>query len=250
MDRVDRAGITALEPAISAAYQIGVFLPDHGMSVNPQRQATVIAEALSRRDVVFKTEQIVGFGIEGKRIVGVKTPQGIHPADEVVVAAGAWSAELLASLGYRIPLETQRGYHIDLPAPGIAIERPVIPADRKVFITPLEMGLRVAGTVELAGLAAPPSERRAKLLLGDLAAVIPQAITVPQKPFWMGHRPCLPDSLPVIGESKQWDGLWFGFGHGHLGLTASAVTGDVIARSMLGAKPNLDMAPYAAERFS
>jgi D-amino-acid dehydrogenase len=250
IEMVDRAALHELEPEVSNAYQLAVFLPDHGMSLNPERQATVVAEALMRRGVVFAREAVTGFRIEGQRVTGVVTSTGPRAADSVVVAAGAWSAQLLQSIGYNIPLETQRGYHIDLPEAGVTLSRPVIPADRKVFITPMEDCLRVAGTVEIAGLEAPPTAKRARLLLGDLAAVFPQARTERQKPFWMGHRPCLPDSLPVIGPSAEWGGLWFGFGHGHLGLTASAVTGDLIARSMLGPKPNIDMAPYSAERFS
>lgn len=249
MDIIGRAALEELEPGIATAYQHGIFLPDHGMSVNPFRQSTVIADALRQRGVSFAQEAMSGFDVEGQRVTGVKTGSGSIAFDTVVIAAGAWSAELLRQLGYDIPLETQRGYHIDLPAAGVTPSRPIIPADRKVFITPMEIGLRVAGTVEIAGLRAPPTPRRAQLLLGDLAAVFPQARTERQEPFWMGHRPCLPDSLPVIGPSRKWGGLWFGFGHGHLGLTASAVTGDLIARSMFGERPNLDLASYAAERF-
>ena len=136
-----------------------------------------------------------------------------------------------------------------LPAAGISLQRPVVPADRKAFITPMEAGLRVAGTVEFGGLDAPPTPRRAELLLEDLRSVFPQASAEGLEGFWMGHRPCLPDSIPVVGPVKAWPGLWCAFGHGHLGLTGSAPTGAILARAMLGPKPNLDLAPYAVERF-
>ena len=152
-------------------------------------------------------------------------------------------------LGYRIPLESQRGYHITLRDTGIEIHRPVVPADRKVFITSQEAGLRVGGTVEFAGLDAPPNPARAELLMDDLRAVFPQARLNGERSTWMGHRPCLPDSLPVIGESARHRGLWFAFGHGHLGLTAAAITGEAVARGLLGEPPQLDLGPYAAARF-
>jgi D-amino-acid dehydrogenase len=129
----------------------------------------------------------------------------------------------------------------------------VVPADRKVFITPQESAqgsvLRVGGTVEFAGLQAPPNQARVDLLLEDLAAVFPQARLAGPRSDWMGHRPCLPDSLPVIGESPAHRGLWLAFGHGHLGLTGAAVTGDVLARAMHGEPPGLDLSPFSAARF-
>jgi D-amino-acid dehydrogenase len=181
--------------------------------------------------------------------LGVRLSQRSLSADKIVVAAGAWSAKLLRPLGHRIPLESQRGYHITLKDTGVDIRRPVVPADRKVFITPQEAGLRVGGTVEFAGLEAPPNPARADLLLEDLSAVFPQARLAGPRSDWMGHRPCLPDSLPVIGESPAHRGLWLAFGHGHLGLTGAAVTGDVLARAMHGEPPGLDLAPFSVARF-
>jgi D-amino-acid dehydrogenase len=125
----------------------------------------------------------------------------------------------------------------------------VVPADRKVFISPLEGGLRVAGTVELAGLDAPPTEARARLLHRDLLAAFPGARTDAPQPFWMGHRPCLPDSMPVMGPVAAWGGLHACFGHGHLGLTASARAGEILARMIAGAPVEEDMTPFAIERF-
>jgi D-amino-acid dehydrogenase len=147
-------------------------------------------------------------------------------------------------------LETQRGYHVNLPAAGIDISRPVVPADRKVFITPMEGGLRVAGTVEFGGLDGAPNEARARLLYDDLAAAFPQARRDGAEGFWMGHRPCLPDSVPVIGPAQRLRGLWFAFGHGHLGLTGSAPTARMLAPAILGQPTNQDLAPFAAERFA
>ena len=222
IEELDRGGITALEPAVSPAYKLAQFLPDHAHCANPHRYCTTLAEALVRAGGRIERDRALRLEVEGRRIVSVTGMRANHAADEVIVAAGAWSALLLRPLGYRIPLETQRGYHIELPSAGLGVGRCLVPSDRKVFITPMETGLRVAGTVEFGGLNRPPTPARAELLYKDLRAVLPDADTSGSSGFWMGHRPCLPDSLPVIGPSRRYGGLWFAFGHGHLGLTAAA----------------------------
>lgn len=244
------AAIQALEPDMRGDYQLGVFIPDQGSCVNPLRLAQVVARGVERLGGTIRREAVQAIITEGGRVTGVATASGAIMADQVVLAAGAWSARLLQPLGIKVPLETQRGYHVMLPDAGINLQRPVIPADRKVFATPMEGGLRIAGTVEFGGLEAPPTPRRAELLLNDLRSAFPQARTEGAQAFWMGHRPCLPDSLPVLGPVRRWPGLWCAFGHGHLGLTGSAPTGAVLARAMLGPKPNLDLTPFAVERFA
>jgi D-amino-acid dehydrogenase len=112
----------------------------------------------------------------------------------------------------------------------------------------MEDGLRVAGTVEFGGLTQPPTRKRAEFLLRDLSRVFPRAQVPPDWSFWMGHRPCFPDSLPVMGPSRH-RGLWLNFGHGHLGLTMSAISGDILARAICGAPTNIDLAPLSFERF-
>lgn len=241
--------IQALEPDIRGDYQLGLFIPDQGSSVNPLRQAQVVARGVARLGGTIRQAAVTALATEGGRVTGAMTAAGLESADRVVLAAGAWSARLLAPLGIRVPLESQRGYHVMLPEAGITLQRPVVPADRKAFISPMEHGLRLAGTVEFGGLDHPPTPRRAELLLRDLAMAFPQARTAGMREFWMGHRPCLPDSLPVLGPVARWPGLWCAFGHGHLGLTGSAPTGAILAKAMLGPAPNLDLAPFAVERF-
>jgi glycine/D-amino acid oxidase-like deaminating enzyme len=241
--------IREVEPAMQGDYALGLLIPEQGSSVNPQRQAQVVACGVERLGGTIRREAVQALLTKDGRVTGVATAAGPIAADQVVLAAGAWSARLLAPLGLRVPLETQRGYHVMLPNARITLQRPVVPADRKAFISPMEDGLRVAGTVEFGGLAAPPTPRRGALLLEDLRKAFPQARTEGAAGHWMGHRPCLPDSLPVLGPVKSWPGLWCAFGHGHLGLTGSASTGALLARAMLGPAPNLDLAPFAVERF-
>jgi D-amino-acid dehydrogenase len=197
----------------------------------------------------IRAAEVRAIRMDGRRAAGVRTDAGDIPAAQVVLAAGAWSARLLAPLGIKVPLETQRGYHVMLPDAGVTPGRILAPADRKVFISPMEEGLRVAGSVEIAGLDAPPNEARAQLLLDDLRAVFPQVRT-DGATTWMGHRPCLSDSVPVMGPLRTWDGIWCAFGHGHLGLTGSAPTGAIIAAAIAGETPNIDLAPFSAERFA
>ena len=249
MQVLDRAGILALEPAVGPAYTVGVYLPDQAMVADPYRYCEELARALAHRGAGILRDDVRAIEIGPGGVLGVRLSRGPVAADKVVVAAGAWSAELLRPLGHRIPLESQRGYHITLKDTGVDIRRPVVPADRKVFITPQESGLRVGGTVEFAGLEAPPNPSRAELLLQDLTAVFPEARLTGPRSDWMGHRPCLPDSLPVIGESPTHCGLWLAFGHGHLGLTSAAVTGDVLAHAMHGEPPGLDLVLFSVARF-
>jgi glycine/D-amino acid oxidase-like deaminating enzyme len=248
VEQLGRAGILALEPEVGPDYTVGMFTPEQGMSINPYRQVVAIAEDFSRLGGRIVRDRVVAIDTEGTRVRAVRGESATYPADHAVICAGAWSAELLAQLGYRIPLESQRGYHVAIPAPGIAVGRPVIAADRKVFLTPMEDGLRVAGTVEFGGLARAPTRKRADYLVRDLARVFPRARIPAVWSYWMGHRPCLPDSLPVMGPSRH-RGLWLCFGHGHLGLTMSAVSGDILARAIRGEPSNIDLEPFSFARF-
>jgi glycine/D-amino acid oxidase-like deaminating enzyme len=248
VEQLGRAGILALEPEVGPDYTVGMFTPEQGMSINPYRQVVAIAADFSRRGGRIVRDRVVAIDMEGTRVRAVRGESATYPADHAVICAGAWSAELLAQLGYRIPLESQRGYHVAIPAPGIAVGRPVIAADRKVFLTPMDDGLRVAGTVEFGGLARAPTRKRADYLVRDLARVFPRAKIPADWSYWMGHRPCLPDSLPVMGPSRH-RGLWLCFGHGHLGLTMSAVSGDILARAIRGEPSNIDLEPFSFARF-
>ena len=169
-------------------------------------------------------------------------------ADAVVIAAGIHSKPLAERLGSRVPLESERGYHVMLEAPTVVPRIPTCSGEGKYFMTPMEGGLRVAGTVELAGLAAPPNYERADAMLPGAKRLLP-GLAHGKVERWMGHRPSLPDSLPVLGRSPRFPNAFFAFGHGHVGLTAAAPTSEIIADLIGGRTPYLDVKPYAAERF-
>lgn len=248
IERLDRAGIQAMEPAVDDRYGIGLFLPEAAWVSQPLRYATAIADKLREMGVEIIQDDVRGLSADGEGWT-IAAGRGTHRVDEVVVAAGAWSATLLNTLGVKVPLETQRGYHLSIPQPGMSVSRTVVLADRKVFITPMEDGLRVAGTVEYGGLTRAPSAARAALL-GEHARSGLKGLDLSRgASTWMGHRPCLPDSLPVIGEVPGHAGLWTAFGHGHLGLTGSAPTGKLLADVMTGTASADRLAPFSVARF-
>jgi glycine/D-amino acid oxidase-like deaminating enzyme len=249
VERLDRADILALEPEVGSDYRIGIFTPDQGMSINPYRQVTTIAADFARRGGRIVRDRIVAIEVEADRVRALRGETAAYACDHAVICAGAWSTQLLAGLGYALPLESQRGYHVTIPSGGITVRRPVIAADRKVFLTPMEDWLRVAGTVEFGGLARPPTRKRAEYLVRDLSRVFPRVQVPADWSFWMGHRPCFPDSLPVMGPGHH-RGLWLNFGHGHLGLTMSAGSGDMLARAICGEPSNIDLAPLSFARFA
>ena len=169
------------------------------------------------------------------------------------MAAGAFSKPLASSLGDRVPLETERGYHLMIKDPEAQPRVPTSDADGKFVATPMETGLRFAGTVELAGLAAPPDWRRARMLLDQGRKMLPAlGARYPEERIsvWMGFRPSLPDSLPCIGPSSASPDVIYAFGHGHVGMASSPMTGKLVADLVAGRKPSIDVAPFRPERFA
>lgn len=233
VEHLDRAGIVALEPSIGQRYRAGRFLPDHATIVNPLRYVQAIVAAFTAQGGQLQRADVSALEPQTGGLWGVQTSHGSPGFNHVVVAAGAWSRRLLDPLGIRLALESQRGYHVQFePAPH-TISRTVVLADRKVFVAPMEQGLRVGGTVEIGGLRRPPDMRRAGLLRQIACETFPEMGRVDSSP-WMGHRPCMPDSVPVIGPAAGRPGLWLAVGHGHLGLTDSVNTGRRIADQLMG----------------
>jgi D-amino-acid dehydrogenase len=241
-----------LEPALSRDYIRGRMIAETGHVGDPHRLVNRLAEAVVRNGGKVLRERAVGFATDGGAVTGVRTESGLHAADHVVVAAGAWSKPFAAQLGDTVPLDTERGYHIMIRDPEVTPRLPVSSAEAKFFATPMDKGLRMAGTVEFAGLAAPPDWRRARLLLTQAQAMFPGlARDIPEErlSLWMGFRPSLPDSLPVLGPSRRYRNALYAFGHGHVGLIGGAMTGRVTADLVSGRTPPIDIAPFRVERF-
>ncbi|SAK73459.1 D-amino-acid dehydrogenase [Caballeronia hypogeia] len=246
--RLSRAEIEEMEPDVSKAYAFGLFLENDHSVTNPHGYALAIARTVAQAGVSIVRADVRAIRPSGD---GWRIETGDAPlfARDVAIAAGAWSAQLLAPLGVRVPLETQRGYHVHVPESGTRLSRTVVLADRKVFITPMDTGLRIAGTVEFGGLVREPNQRRAALLARHAKKGLPALDLLGGSTTWMGHRPCMPDSMPVLGAVPRHPGLWLAFGHGHLGLTSSATTGRLLAEAIcLGQSPSV-LAPFSMTRF-
>jgi D-amino-acid dehydrogenase len=238
-ERVDRAGIDALEPRVASRYTAGVFLPDHAMVSNPFRYVQQIVRAFVVRGGRLARDDVRAVEPDLARGWCVHTGEGRQNADHVIVAAGMHSVGLLEPLGVRLPLESQRGYHVTFRGTDAPISRVVVLADRKAFVTPMEGGFRIAGTVEFGGLARPANPRRSQLLARFARESFADLAPAAEERHWMGHRPCTPDSIPLIGPVASRKGLWLATGHGHLGLTGAINTALALADAILVGSPSL-----------
>jgi D-amino-acid dehydrogenase len=169
-------------------------------------------------------------------------------ADILVLAAGPWSNQLAARLDHAVPMTAKRGYHAMIPDPGVALALPVISGTRSFVITPLEDGLRLAGTAEFARLDAEADYRRSRVLVGHAQRYLP-GLRDEGASEWMGQRPMMVDSVPIISPSPRHDNVVYAFGHGHYGLTQGATTGRLVVDLLRGQDPGLDMRPYRIDRF-
>lgn len=235
VELLDRAGIEALEPHAPQGYTHGRYLADHGTILNPLRYVQAMLAAFVRRGGTVARAEVRALHItpDGWAVKTGEAALDSQRWTQIVVAAGAWAPQLLRPLGMLLPIESQRGYHAQFAQAQHLIKRTVVLADKKVFITPMEGGLRVGGTVEIAGLKAPPNLRRAAAIERIAREAFPQ-LAQHQAQHWMGHRPCLPGSVPIVGHIDTIPGLWLAVGHGHLGLTGSLPTAQRIATGMCG----------------
>ncbi|WP_028109795.1 NAD(P)/FAD-dependent oxidoreductase [Ferrimonas futtsuensis] len=240
---LDARQLHELEPALSPSLTGGLLFPDTGHSVDPFAICQALVDALRKEGVGFVQGEARSIDVTGS--VTLKGG-GQLQADKLVVCAGAWSRPLAAQLGHRVPLDTERGYHLMIRGES-GLSRPVSSAERKFIVTPMAGGTRLAGTVEFAGLQAPMNPRRAEILLPHAKALLPAITGQPGEP-WMGFRPSLPDSLPVLSASSS-PKVYFSFGHQHLGLTQAATSARLMSALMLGRSPHVDLAPYRIDRF-
>ena len=242
--------LAQLEPGLSAPWHQAVRVPAWSHVDDPYRFATGLhAAALARgaRSVQATVDRI---DHEHGRVRGVVLDDGQRiAADAVVIAAGIDSDRFTRQLGLRVPLESERGYHVTLPQAGIELNHFLQPAGEGFVILPMGDGaIRLAGTVELASRDAPENWARAGVLIDKARRILPPFSTDGMSQ-WMGNRPSLPDTLPIIGAAPGVDRLLFATGHGHLGLTLAATTGRLLADLLAGRDSGIDLAPYAPTRF-
>ncbi|WP_417433980.1 NAD(P)/FAD-dependent oxidoreductase [Hoeflea sp.] len=247
-EELEGAAFNSFDPAFGPEQGFAVRLGDHGRISDPGAYVKALAAhvmASGGRFVKANAEAVVD---ENGEVSGVRAGGETMACDAVVLAAGAWSGPLAGQLGLKVPLESERGYHLELWEPSIMPRSPVMIASGKFVATPMEGRLRLAGIVEFGGLNAQPSRAPLALLEKNIKAAIP-GISWKHKTEWMGHRPAPADSIPVIGESPTIRGAFLGFGHHHVGLTSGPKTGRMIAQMISGRLPNFDTSPYAPSRF-
>ncbi len=235
-------------PELADHVSAGICFTDHANTVSPLAltQALLAQFEANGGQLQIRSIQKIEPARNGYRLW---TSAGELHSDRVVVAAGAHSAELLRPLGVRIPLEFERGYHVELPQAGVTVPQPFIYKDKAVAVTPMANGLRFAGTVEIAGLRHPPDPRRVESILHTARELFPGIRTEGAR-SWFGLRPSTPDSVPVIDRAARYPGLYMACGHGHTGMTGAPMTGALIAQLVAGQTSGLNAADYALDRFA
>lgn len=237
-----------MEPDLGPGAVRGMLYSGVSHTVSPLRLTQALAEHFVRGGGVILKETVTGFDIGPDGPRRVLTDAGGHETDLVVLAAGVWSRELARQLGTRVLMESERGYHSVVPDPGVNLKLAIVAADRNVAITPMEDGLRLATMAEFCGVDGRPDYARAERIYRTASAILP-GLRFEGGSRWHGPRPSTPDSIPVIGRSPRHPSVLFAFGHGHLGLTMAAFTGQLIADLALGRQPAIDLAPYRPDRF-
>ncbi len=246
---LDRDALHALEPALSNQIGKAVLFPENRSISDPQKLVDSLVGRFKSLGGEVQTGEVVRFDQTHDSVRGVYLKDGrFIEAQSVVLAAGAYTARLSALIGEPIPLETERGYHTQVMAPGVSMRHSIIWPAKAFMVTPTAGGIRIGGTVEMAGLDAAPNYKRAQILVKKAKEALP-GLEVNSTTEWMGHRPAMPDTVPVMGGSATRRNVWYACGHGHLGLTYAATTGRLIADLMTGLKPPIDMNPYRVNRF-
>ncbi len=239
-----------LEPNLKPFYDGGVFYEYARHARNPKKIIEKLFADFLKKGGKFKKTNINNINFEDQKPILITESDKLL-FDKVVIACGAFSKKLTDKLDEKIPLDTERGYHIHFKNYSNLLSRPVVWADRGFGITPMEQGLRVVGTVEFGGLENPLSKSRIKNLIlnaKDMLNGLPE--NEDHEDEWLGFRPTLPDFLPVIGKSKNYNNVYYSFGHHHLGWTLGAISGKIVSKMIIGEKTNLDLTPYSSSRFN
>ena len=244
---VASAELADLQPGLSRQFTHGTFVPGWKTVSDPKLLGKALWEHAARLGAGFVQGTIAAIEACARPAVRLSDGRRLE-ADRLVVAAGAWSHRLAAGLGETIPLETERGYNTTLPADAFDVRRQLIFSGHGFVVTPLETGLRIGGAVEFAGLEAAANFARARAMLAKTEKFLPGLRTRGGRE-WMGYRPSLPDSLPVISPAKHHQKIVYAFGHGHLGLTQAAATGRLVRALVSGENPAIDLSPFRSTRF-
>ena len=249
IDIIDGRELHDLEPEIVPGIFKAARLPENKTVRDPYLYVKKLAETFTKNGGRILKDAVADLDMrDGGATVRLQSGQALD-ADIAVLCAGAHSGKLAKKLGEPIPLETERGYHTQIMAPGIDLGHSLIWPSRAFMVSPTAGGIRVGGTVEMAGLNTAPDYGRARITLRHARKLLPR-LRSENSTEWMGHRPALPDTVPLISASSRVPGVFYATGHGHLGLTQAATTALLICDLALGRRPDIDMSAFSIDRFS
>jgi D-amino-acid dehydrogenase len=240
--------IAELQPGLSPRFKAATFVPGWKTVSDPYEFARALAARVMARGGSMRRGEVVAVAPSDRGVRSALADGAEVVARKILIACGAWSKPLALGLGDTIPLETERGYNTTLPPGALDLRLQLTFGGHGFVMTPLSSGIRVGGAVELGGLTAPPNFKRAEAMLRKAARFLP-GLRIDGGRQWMGFRPSLPDSLPVIGRSTASADVIYAFGHGHLGLTQAAATGRLVADLVAGRRPAIGLAPFSPRRF-
>ena len=238
----------SLVPSLKLGKGVAIMMPDWHQLLDPEKVTARIAGNCISNGADWIQDKVTQVK-SNEQGVSLRTESGRNiKADKMVVAAGAWSNLIAAQLDCKVPMITKRGYHSMIPDPGVELDYPVMSLSRVFVMTPLNDGLRVAGTAEFAKLEDPPDYRRAKVLLKHASHYL-DGLKTENVTEWMGERPMMSDSTPIISASPNHRNVFYAFGHGHYGLTQGPTTGRHIADLVVGDETTTDLTPFRFDRF-
>jgi len=240
--------VLELEPNLKPIFDAGVIYEDAMHAKDPHGILKEIFKLFIKKGGKFMQENIKYLQQINSNQTLIRSETKDYKFEKTVVASGAFSKKLTDQLGEKIPLDTERGYHVHFKNMEHLLSRPVIFLDRGFGMTPMNQGLRAVGTVELGGLENPPSKKRIDYIIKCAKELLPQLSE--HQDEWLGYRPTLPDFLPILGPSLKNKNIIYAFGHHHLGWTLGAITGKIVSGIVAGEKTNLDLSPYSSKRFN
>lgn len=237
-----------IAPGISPSIRRAALVPGNGYVTSPVRLTASLAASLARQKAILLREKVYKVVPEASGGFTVVSNLDNYQVDKVVLAAGAWTNDLLNPYGIRFPLETERGYHLVLLNPSMQISTPIVHKQKGFGLKTMDGGIRITGTVEFGGRKMPMNERRARILGTHAKDLFPGLVHEGER-VWMGFRPSMPDSLPVIGEIGSVPGLFVNFGHGHYGMIGAPASGRLLVDMMARRKPTIEPVYFSPKRF-
>jgi D-amino-acid dehydrogenase len=248
---LDGAGLRELEPGITFRATGGVFYPGDA-HLSPFLFMEQMLRLVEKEGAVIRpSSEVIGFERTGRRITGVRTADGLHEADQFVLAGGAWSPTLLPGLDLRLPLQPGKGYSVTVSNLSHKLTLPLILAESHVAVTPFPGSIRFAGTMELAGYDLTINHRRVDAILKAVPRYIADVELPPEREVqpWAGLRPCTPDGLPYVGSFRDYPNLFAATGHAMLGISMAPVTGKIVADLITGRETLMDLTALSPDRF-